>query len=141
MLHTDNTRLNNVTSDLVLLQIQAMAAMQDEMGPKSVTVLVTWVDGQVHFEVRAHSKRERGADSVGQGPVVVCHFLCLQSFGNGGGLTGRSYTQAGHTNSTDASMPCRHWRRRMSLIESVASLAAWPNTACTCRPSSAQSRL
>lgn len=28
-----------------------MAAMQDELGPKSVTVLVTWVDGQVHFEV------------------------------------------------------------------------------------------
>lgn len=35
-----------------MLQIQAMAAMQDEFGPKSVTVLVTWVDGQVHFEVR-----------------------------------------------------------------------------------------
>lgn len=33
------------------LQIQDMAAMQDEFGPKSVTVLVTWVDGQVHFEV------------------------------------------------------------------------------------------
>lgn len=28
-----------------------MAAMQEEMGPKAVTVLVTWVDGQVHFEV------------------------------------------------------------------------------------------
>lgn len=37
----------------VVLQIQAMAAMQDEFGPKSVTVLVTWVDGQVHFEVRS----------------------------------------------------------------------------------------
>jgi hypothetical protein len=36
-----------------MLQIQAMAAVQDELGPKSVTVLVTWVDGQVHFEVRA----------------------------------------------------------------------------------------
>lgn len=36
---------------LLLLQVQAMAAIQDEMGPKSVTVLVTWVDGQVHFEV------------------------------------------------------------------------------------------
>jgi hypothetical protein len=38
------------------LQIQAMAAMQDEMGPKSVTVLVTWDandhGGNVHFEVR-----------------------------------------------------------------------------------------
>lgn len=46
-------------------QIQAMAAMQDELGPKSVTVLVTWVDGQVHFEVRCqtHSQRLR----------VVCH--------------------------------------------------------------------
>jgi len=36
---------------LLFLQVQAMAAIQDEMGPKSVTVLVTWVDGQVHFEV------------------------------------------------------------------------------------------
>jgi hypothetical protein len=36
---------------LLLLQIQAMAAMQNEFGPKSVTVLVTWVEGQVHFEV------------------------------------------------------------------------------------------
>ncbi|KAF6262215.1 NPL4 family-domain-containing protein [Scenedesmus sp. NREL 46B-D3] len=35
-------------------EIQAMAAMQDEMGPKSVTVLVTWDandhGGNVHFE-------------------------------------------------------------------------------------------
>jgi hypothetical protein len=41
---------------LMYLQIQAMAAMQDEMGPKSVTVLVTWDandhGGNVHFEVR-----------------------------------------------------------------------------------------
>lgn len=42
-----------------VLQIQAMAAMQDEFGPKSVAVLVTWVDGEVHFEVGAAAPDRR----------------------------------------------------------------------------------
>lgn len=52
----------------LLLQIQAMAAVQDEMGPKSVTVLVTWDandhGGNVHFEV--------------SGLLPVCTIMCLQ---------------------------------------------------------------
>lgn len=31
-------------------EIQAIASIQDEMGPKAVTVLVTWVEQHVHFE-------------------------------------------------------------------------------------------
>jgi hypothetical protein len=50
-----------------MLQIQAMAAMQDEFGPKSVTVLVTWVDGQVHFEVRPLA----GASCRLDQPVII----------------------------------------------------------------------
>jgi hypothetical protein len=51
-LHHSSSNTTKQTNTTKQPQIQQMAAMQDELGPKSVTALVTWVDGQVHFEVR-----------------------------------------------------------------------------------------